>query len=480
MNLKGLLGLLSVLFFAVLFSCTKLNESTNLGEDLIPAVDNVNTFDTTLEVNTAYYPFDDSVKHFISENMAVGQLNDPVFGPTTADMYFNLSSTVYGNHPFTNKDTPNFFIDSVVLSLAYQFGYGDTTAASQLTVQVSEIQNNNGFVDTLLYRYDSPSFSTTGGVLGTQSFSVRQLNNDSVKIGLKRDTVKIAKTLRIRLNNSLGEKLRNFDTTANGAYKNDSLFRKAFRGLAVKATSAAGIGTLAYFNLSASTNTRLLVYYRYQKNGVKDTTAAVFTHATYSQANSIRRTPGGSYLANLSNPSSQNLYIQSSPQGSYVGLKIPKLDNFPNKVIHRAELIAYKLDSGSPSDNLLSTPPRLFLDHKGARNDPDSAYAFDNDLQLGADGSVNYASFGGNLRSDNTYRFNLTRYVQGIVTRRERNDSLRLYAPLRTSQYSRNLGGLVLLTNMANIATGRVVVGGGTPATPQNVRMRLRVIYSNL
>lgn len=36
------------------FSCTKINEATELGDDLIPAVDNVNTFDTTLTVHLRF------------------------------------------------------------------------------------------------------------------------------------------------------------------------------------------------------------------------------------------------------------------------------------------------------------------------------------------------------------------------------------------------------------------------------------------
>lgn len=182
MSFKGLFGLFSVLVTLLFLSCTKLNESTDLGDDLIPAVDNVNTFDTTLYVDAAYFPFNDSVRHILGENMALGRLNDPVFGGTNADMYFNLSSTVYNSNPFINDDSANFFIDSVVLSLAYQFGYGDTTNVSQLSVQVSEIASGNGFVDTSLYRYDNPGFTTTGAPLGSRTFSVRDLK-DSIRIG---------------------------------------------------------------------------------------------------------------------------------------------------------------------------------------------------------------------------------------------------------------------------------------------------------
>jgi hypothetical protein len=207
---------------------------------------------------------------------------------------------------------------------------------------------------------------------------------------------------------------------------------------------------------------------------------ATYVHNTYSQANSIRRTAGGEYLAKLNQSNSQKLYIQSSPTGSYIGIKIPGLSSFPNKVIHRAELIAYSVPADNASaDNILTTPNRLLLDHKGENNSTDSAYIFDQDIQPGFDGSLDFNSFGGNLRSDQSYRFKITRYVQGIVTRHERNDSLRLYAPLRASMYSPTLRQMISVPNLDYIAKGRVVIANSNFPDPSR-RLRLRIIYSNL
>lgn len=480
MNFKGLLALFFLFFLALFFSCTKVNEATDLGDDLIPAVDNVNTFDTTLEVQAAYFPFEDPSRHILGELTALGQTIDPAFGNTTADMYFNLSSTVYGSKPF--KDTVTA-VDSVVLSLAYVAAYGDTSLNSQLNVAVSEINPNNGFYDSLLYRYDTLGFST-GPSIGTASFSIPGFK-DSVKIsatGKKGDTIKVTNVVRIKLNTSLATKLRSFDTTSgtNGGYKNDSIFRTLFRGLAVKTTGGNLPGTLAYFSLSSSVGTVLTVYYRSSFNGIKDTATASFVHFTNGQANIIRRTAGGEYLAKGNNVNSQKLYIQSSPTGSYVGMKIPNLDAFPNKVIHRAELIVYRVPAdNSINDNLFTVPNRLFLDHKRTNNGKDTAFLFDNDIQAGSDGSLNFAAFGGTLRSDDSYRFNLTRYVQGIVTRKNQNDSLRLSAPLRTTLFATNLNQFVSIGNLDLIAKGRVVIANNN-FPDQSKRLRLRIIYSNL
>lgn len=469
MKLKGLFALFLFGFVLFLFSCTKLNEPTELGGDLIPAVDNVNTFDTSLTVAADYHLFNDSSKNLISDKMALGQITDPVFGNTTADMYFNLSSKVYSTSPFTSKDSV-LGIDSVVLSLAYTGAYGDTTAGSQLSVSVSEILQNNDFNDTTLYRFNHQGF-TTGAVFGTKTFSIASLKDTQTLIR-KTDTTKVVNVLRIRLDNSLGQMLSQYDTTGNGAYKSDSLFRATFRGLAVKTTSAGNPGTLAYFNLTDA-NTSLTVYYRKKNNGT-DTASATFVHSNYSQANSILRTASGEFLANLNKTSPEKLYIQSSPSGSYVAINVPGLTNFPNKVIHRAELIAYRVPSAA--DAVLTAPTSLLLDHKGLT---DTAHLFDSDVQIGSTGSLDFRLFGGALHSDNSYRFNITRYVQGIVTRKEANDTLRLYAPLRSNLYSRTLGQFISVPLLANIAEGRVVLAGDAYPDPA-LRLRLRIIYSNL
>jgi hypothetical protein len=209
---NGLLALLSLISFLLFLSCTKVNEATDLGDDLIPAVDNVNTFDTTLEVSAAYFPFEDSSRHLFGENMALGRINDPVFGNTTADIFFNLSSLVYGTYPFitTTPNNPDSLkIDSVVLSLSYQSAYADTTRdATQISVQVSEITAGNTFNDTTLYRFDDPGFAT-GSSLGNKSFTLQSLK-DSQTLIRRRDTSKVGNVLRIRLNSSLADKLKSF------------------------------------------------------------------------------------------------------------------------------------------------------------------------------------------------------------------------------------------------------------------------------
>ncbi len=94
MKIKSLVIALSVLFFSSLIfvSCKKINEATDLGGNLIPAVDNINTFEVSLETETNNLLLIDTTFLFHKDEVAVGNFNDPEFGKTDGAAYFNISS----------------------------------------------------------------------------------------------------------------------------------------------------------------------------------------------------------------------------------------------------------------------------------------------------------------------------------------------------------------------------------------------------
>jgi hypothetical protein len=464
----GSIFLFSLIFF---LSCKKINEATELGSDLIPAVDNVHTFEVALNAVTRNVLINDSTKVFYSDLVTLGDINDPEFGRTHANIDFNISPSSFGAYPFVKTDSLN--VDSVVLSLSYKGAYGDTVNNGIQTLRVFEIDQNSGFKDTILYKYSDPTsdFATTGAQLGSTTYTINHLK-DTLTLIRGTDTSKVSNVVRIRLDNSLGYRFAQYDTTssANGGFKNDSIFRTLFRGFSIKADPTGN--ALSYFSLSDVTNTRLTVYFRYGKS---DTSSFAFYHAANGQSNYINRQNGGNYLTYLNSGAGDKIYLQSTP-GSYVSIKIPKLDTFSNKIIHRAELVAVKIPS--IADDIFTTPVRLILDRKNKLT-PDTVFMFQNDLVTDANGNIGYASFGGTLLSDNTYRFNISRYVQGLITRHEPNDTMRLYAPLRTNLYNSNFKTTLTLPVIDAIAKGRVVLGGSSHAD-STMRLRLRIIYSDL
>lgn len=477
-----------IFFFAALFllvgfiSCKKINEATDLGGDLIPAVDNVNTFEVALNTVTNNLLYNDTTKVNYSDLVAAGDLNDPEFGTTHAGFHFNLTPVSLGTNPFLGRDTTKI-IDSVVLSLQYDNSYGDTVNGVQ-TLHVYEIAQNPDFKDTVLYKYADPTtdFPTTGSELGTATFTAKSAK-DSIRLIRKGDTTTVNNVVRIRLDNTLGERFAQYDTTSSslsGGYyldsTNGSIFRKLFAGLAIKADN--GSNMLSYFDLTTTSKTRLTVYYQIvHNNGTRDTLSTDFTHRTNGQANYVKMTPASNWASYLNNgtPGDDKVYIQSAPSGSYASVNIPDLSTLGNKVIHKAEIISSVLPS--TGSEKFTPPPYLFLDHTNSGT-PDTAFLFDRDISLGVNNSIDLSLFGGNLKN-NQYHFDITRYVQGIVTRHTPNDTLRLYAPLRTQLYVPLAGAYVRPQIAQGIGMGRVVLGGGNYLNADQ-RLRLRIIYSNL
>lgn len=458
-----------------LFGCRKINSATEIGNGVIPAVDNISTFETFLETETDNFLLTDSTEVFFTDKIALGHIgNDQSFGELHADGYFSIVPANTMFYPFYRRDSI-VAVDSVILSLAYNGLYGDTNSTQ--TLRIYEISQQAIFADTVLYKFNHPDFPTTGAELGAKSFLLKRLK-DSVTVIRKKDTTKLVNVIRIPLATSLGARFASYDTTntSNGGFRSDSLFKTLFKGLAIK-SDATGNG-LTYIN-PASTNTKLIVYYRVQKSGTIDTTFTEFYHTKGPQANLVRRTIGTDWNNYLNNGLAKDdkIFIASAP-GSYATIRIPGLDTLSNAVIHRAELIMNPLVTAQ--EGIFSHPPSLILDRINATRD--TAITFDFDMGLSdnyGSYSYDYGRFGGGLLRDSTYRFNLTRYVQKIVTNDSSNFTMRISAPLRTNLYSPlfKYRGRVTVNDL--VGYGRVIIAGGNYLNPTK-RLRLRVIYSKL
>ena len=152
---------LSLLF--LVSSCKRINEATDLGDDLLPGIDGVHTFDTTLtSLQTFNHIFEadkDSVAVFRSDDHILGNISgDPLFGKTNAKIFLELKPSTY---PWSfsqvyNKDSLQ--IDSVVLVLGWKATYGDTTAPQKINVWEIDDPNNDFRIDSFYTIYD-PGFS---------------------------------------------------------------------------------------------------------------------------------------------------------------------------------------------------------------------------------------------------------------------------------------------------------------------------------
>lgn len=471
---------------AILFSaCKRINEATELGGGLIPPVDGINTFDTLINVqafNDTFGLATDSQYLSKNEEYFLGRINsDPFFGKTDARMFLELKPLFYPWY-FANSKPDSLYIDSVVLVLNYIETYGDTTTPQ--TINVYELDQSNNFRSDTSYLIRKDYF-TYSSLLGSRTITPSMLN-DSIK-AYKDTTVN---QLRIRLDNTFGQRLLSYDsvsTSVNGAYANDSAFRSKFKGFAIRSMSSGN--AVMGFDLTGA-NTKLAIYYRYNKNVQIDTTVTYFSFSGNfcAAANYIQRDYAGTPLETALGGAAPDpvVYIQNTP-GTFAKIKIPDLNVINNRLIHRAELIVEQLYD--ISDSTFYSPGLLYLD----ASDPTitSPYKFRTipyDLSFTASGALNLGEFGcapvistdGAGNKIRVWKFNISRFVQHVLTRTQSLYDLRLFAPFSINEkYGIPPGTDVTATIFVNTTTtkGRIRVGGGNHPSQ---KMRLRLVYSKL
>ncbi len=472
--------LITLAIITLYFSaCTKI-DTTKLGIELIPTVDNIHTFETTLDVvaNTYAFPTDvnDTTVPKLSKGSlhALGYLNDPLFGTIRASIFIELKPEYFKFSFPIPKDSLIAF-DSAVLVLDYKMAYGDTN--STLQAKVYQITKPDFTEDTtkIIYNTSTDIAYNAGNVIGQASFATKSLT--AQKKLATGDSV--SNQLRIKIDQTFAKAL--FERDSTNAFASDEAFTNYLKGFAIVPDEGIG-NALAYFSLIDS---KLEFHYRKKNNGKIDTTSTSFySTATCAHANTIKREYAGKEINThfAIQPAGDNVvYVQSAP-GTYVRVSIPKLAEFKakgNVVINRAELGVEQMYDAS--NNIFTSSPYLFLDAIDETNK--KIITVPNDFSFQG-GQPNFPYFFDIYKSKTKqdpanhtvswYTFNLSRYVQGIVTRNEPIYDFRLHLPyIATANY----GPYPINLFFNNIAQYRVKLAGGNSSTQ---KMKLHIIYSKI
>jgi hypothetical protein len=487
-------------------SCTKI-DSTSIGSDLIPAVDNVTTFSTTIDINGTQGTFDESATRTgIADLHVLGAItNDPVFGKTQAEIFLEMKPRSYPFFFGVAKDTiddiidPSTGFDSAVLCLSVKSYYGDTDRVQKFQVYTIKNSNTDFNDSTYLLNY-KPDGGNYGIRIddGTSSTDPGRLADTFHYPGSAKLT--ITNQIRIKLTQDfLNTLIADRDTSSggNGVYKNDTTFRNFLKGLAIIPELSSNPNGLFYINITDAA-TRLEIHYRKKNAGVVDTSFSSFAFFP-SLDKSIARSPQANYLQRDSSGSElvsrqpDALYILSSP-GTYANLEIPQLATFPNSIIHRAEIILEQVPSSDATikeiDKKLLPPAYMYLDLIDTPATPkfkpiyydlntSNSYDPDNSTFFFPSQGINYSYFGGYLKSKvNTngdsifyYDFNVSRYVQNLITKRTHNYKFRLSAPYEITYYDKKINFPV------NRGAGRIKIGNGTNP---GYKLRMRIVYSKI
>jgi Domain of unknown function (DUF4270) len=520
---KYSLAVLSTAFLMTIIdvSCTKF-DTTSLGSDIL-LVDNINTFADTLDAPVIdarqQYLVKDSTLILKTESHVIGKVNDAIFGNTDAAIYVQFKPNGYpfyfGNpgdtvkRGTTSNSSPFAGFDSAFICLSYRGSWGDTTSTNlSQTIEVRQVSDVlfRDKTDTLwggmVYQ---PNVNAT--LLGSAIINPQTIAKYT-KYGRGAFADSANNQIRIKLDYSTFETIFNTEdsalASAKNGFTNDSTFRNRFNGFEIKVKSGTAGNTLYYVNL-ADVKSRLEFHYHKTKAGIRDTvvqsfplySAATVSAKASSTANYVKRdySTGTLPVANL--PNNNYIFLQTGPTTTFASISIPELTTYTNRIVHRAYLIID--EDPIPGDNkYYTTPQSLYLDLKDTSLAVPQRYKpIYFDLSSGGynpdetvspfyfpQNNVDQNVFGGKAlkRVDpfgqefTRYEFNITRYVQHILSNGYKNYELRLFAPYKFN-YPQYTGPQFMIPYFNAAAFGRVRLGSGTNS---NHKMKLVVVYSNI
>jgi hypothetical protein len=480
-----------ILFFSLLLiSCTRIGTS-ELGVDDFFGEDAIDTRDTLLAIETETIVLEDSLRIYPTDLQVLGDIsNDPIFGKTSASLFLQLKPIFY---PFYIKGTKDSIaVDSAVLILSYQGFYGDSS--KPVKIYVNKIDPTTPLE---VGKYYASNYANAYNLRkGIAAGNPKLFDFASAKDSINNRFENARGQIRLKLNQSIAvELLKTYDSS--GVYRNDTTFRNAFSGFALSTNAADNHNALIKLALLDS-NTKLALYYSTSATGsvTRDTLVTYFrfNYYTSQNANFIQRNRAASEIASHLNGFAKDslVYVQTSP-GTMVKIKVPGLKTFDNKIIHRAELIAEQVPDDarlSTTDSYMTAPNFLFLGvydtaTKQLRTVPNDYLGQSNPQFLSQFGGQKISKSLNGYSNVATYNFNVSRYVQGLVSRKDSLFDFRLYAPVNDSikfvqpyPFNKIQSTEYLTSSLGNQpAIGRVRLGGGSHS---KFRMRLRVYYTNI
>lgn len=327
--------------FVLFFSACK--ENTILPPDLVPPIDNINTFQSDTFSLVTHGIYQDSIltggsigSISVAKNSnflhALGTLyNHPSYGFTKAAVHVEV---VPPTANYTHKGYSPIF-DSIVLTLPFVNSFGDSVSGDeQYFVVYRSLKKLSK--DSAQYEFTKDSFDISQPPMGSYTMNYNTIRKDTS-----------GKLMRIKLAGWFADSLKaQMDLlSSGGATSSYDKFLEWWKGFYITGISTQG-SALGYFN---TYGTRMNVYYRYYKDSALtdiDTTVDVFGfEPNYcNRFNSIERRYSGSVASQFLNTGKPNgdslLFIQNLP-GLAAEFRFPHLTQLERILINRAELNVY-------------------------------------------------------------------------------------------------------------------------------------------
>ncbi len=407
----------TLLSLSALVFWTACNKATPFGANLFDNQTADYTATDTLTLKCSVEREDKIITSDLTSTTAYflcGELNEPIFGKSTSDIYTSLRLR---STSITAFKAPQV-LDSVVLYLRYAPAgiYGDTTQAQTLVVErlAQPLDNSNTY-------YSDETLPVAEEVGRVNNFFPKPTTLDSLSSTAK------AAFLRVPLSAAFGQELFGYDSLT---YTSDSLFRAKVRGFRIKSSSASNPGAMLAFTLNDGAFSIIRLYYK-----DSDTTTVrksidyifsgsnKFTHLAHDYA-------GSAVEPTLGQPANDLMYIQGVG-GLRIKVEMPFADDFKNIAVNKAELVLTV--ANQPGDNVWLTPLQQLVSTE-SQGDTTFVYTSDAAQALSISTTGELGAFGGipeaetiNGTTVKRYRLNMGYKFQEIVDDAASNPKKRIF-----------------------------------------------------
>lgn len=332
-----------------------------------------------------------------------GQLNDPTFGVSQAEIF----SLLRLDELDPNFDAATDQLDSIVLFLKYDPAgfYGDSTQA--VSLRVSRL--------TQQLRWDEDYYSNESLAVGEELGAVENFQpKHNTLLTNPFDTASAATKhayLRVPLSQSFGQYLLGLDSAL---MVSDSLFWQQLLGIRIAAYSSAVPGPMLSFDLNDNVS-RVRMYY------TRDTSQLTFDYF-FTGANKFGHYThdyiGTPVAPLLDREAPERLYLQGMA-GVRMKVEIPYADKLEDLAVNKAELVFTLADVPGDPAGLEPADQLVVTELRG-----DTAFVLIRDVlySLGSTGTAGFVAFGGSPESRvvggttvKQYRLTITDRFQEMV-----------------------------------------------------------------
>lgn len=422
----------ATLFFA---GCEKGRQG--IGAEVLPPDDLIDfafSDTSTIQIETI---IEDSINTYRATDLLFGNYGDPEFGRIKATAY----TEVVARSGLDFGDPSTLVLDSVVFFIGIRDAYGRLDLDQN--IEIFEL-DERVLVDD---EASSNRPLATKGPNLAQGFSISY------------DTAGVAQLYAIKLDNAFGQR---FFTEGQGKLGSASEFRDFFKGFAISTETVPFVtrepGAIYSFDILDGTT---FMRFHYQKiEGanlvVQNPEPLIITSSTARYTGITRTETEGKLLtAGTTRPElvDQLEFIQA---GAFVKnyLKFPNLDKMPLVVVSRAELVLSVDTTLTGSNQIFSPPAQIAPTLSG----PDKVEVLD-EFGFPVDVEFNLSAVASYNASNGTYSFDLTGYVQRIISKQQENN------------------GIILIPSGRDFTVNRAIFGGVDHPT---LKAKLNLTYSSL